>query len=371
MPHHRQRIKRALSTFAAVSSTTAAAADTSDRVFVRFRLPAATATGDQPHQTALPVAIEDAQLKLMVRTHATGRLAAPAAANQTHVLAVYQLLEPGGRPQLLGERRFHLAAHQLQQQQQHRHHRQHLHHHHQWLDVSVTAAVRQWRRQPAANLGLLLHCVDCAAAGLHIVHADSPFEAAVPPAQLADAAHNGPELFVVAVADADAEAEAAADDLNAVDDATDDDDDAGDDGAAAAGHRQRRSRQKHRHTADGGAERRRVPRKTECTNGNRRCCRHRLDVVFQDVRGFEFIMQPLHFDAGYCRGKCPPRYNPAHQHAVLQSMLWLQDPQRVGRPCCAPSRLEELEVLHMDEEDATKMRVSTWTDMRVLECACS
>ncbi|KAJ6602315.1 Bone morphogenetic protein 6 [Pseudolycoriella hygida] len=113
------------------------------------------------------------------------------------------------------------------------------------------------------------------------------------------------------------------------------------------------------------------PRKTDCTKENHRCCRHTMDVVFKDLKGYEFIIQPKNFDAGYCRGKCPPRYNPANNHAILQSLVWKHDKTKATRPCCAPSKLMELEVLHVDENDHSKLKVSTWSDMRVLECACS
>ncbi|XP_011497944.1 PREDICTED: bone morphogenetic protein 6 [Ceratosolen solmsi marchali] len=112
-------------------------------------------------------------------------------------------------------------------------------------------------------------------------------------------------------------------------------------------------------------------RRTECHGDAKRCCRHRMAVTFKDLEGFDFIIQPKTFDAGYCKGRCPPRYNPAHHHALLQSLIWKEDRKKAPRPCCAPSKLAELEILYFDENDATKLKVSNWKDMRVLECACS
>ncbi|XP_037946934.1 uncharacterized protein LOC119678916 [Teleopsis dalmanni] len=111
--------------------------------------------------------------------------------------------------------------------------------------------------------------------------------------------------------------------------------------------------------------------KNYCTDRNQRCCRHTMEVIFKEIKGFEFIIQPKVFDAGYCHGRCPPRYNPAHHHAMLQSLIWKQNRTRAPRPCCAPSKLVELEVLHVDEKDSEKLKISTWTDMRVIECSCS
>ncbi|XP_057334152.1 bone morphogenetic protein 4 [Microplitis mediator] len=112
-------------------------------------------------------------------------------------------------------------------------------------------------------------------------------------------------------------------------------------------------------------------RRTECRGDNKKCCRHEMTVIFKDIKGFEFIVQPKNFDAGYCKGRCPPRYNPAHHHALLQSLIWKEDKRKAPRPCCAPSKLAELEILYFDENDPTKLKVSSWKNMRVLECACS
>ena len=112
-------------------------------------------------------------------------------------------------------------------------------------------------------------------------------------------------------------------------------------------------------------------RRTECRGDSKKCCRHQMNVIFKDLKGFEFIIQPKTFDAGYCKGRCPPRYNPAHHHALLQSLIWKEDRRKAPRPCCAPSKLAELEILYFDENDPTKLKVSNWKNMKVLECACS
>lgn len=112
-------------------------------------------------------------------------------------------------------------------------------------------------------------------------------------------------------------------------------------------------------------------RRTNCYKSNQRCCRHSMEVTFKEIKGFEFIIQPKVFDAGYCHGRCPPRYNPAHHHAMLQSLIWKQNHHKAPRPCCAPSKLVELEILHVDEKDSEKLKISTWSDMKIVECACS
>ncbi|XP_011158786.2 LOW QUALITY PROTEIN: uncharacterized protein LOC105195192 [Solenopsis invicta] len=113
-------------------------------------------------------------------------------------------------------------------------------------------------------------------------------------------------------------------------------------------------------------------RRSKCKgDNNKKCCRHELTVMFKDLKGFEFIVYPKGFDAGYCKGRCPPRYNPAHHHALLQSLLWKEDRKRVPKPCCAPSKLDQLMIVYFDENDTTQLKVSYWKNIQVLECACS
>ncbi|XP_066995538.2 bone morphogenetic protein 2-B [Anabrus simplex] len=109
-------------------------------------------------------------------------------------------------------------------------------------------------------------------------------------------------------------------------------------------------------------------RHIECHKPRQRCCRHTMEVIFNDI-GFSFIKQPKSFDAGYCRGRCPPRFNPAHHHALLQSLV--SKDKGAPRPCCAPSKLETLEILHADDESPEKLKLTEWEKVRVIECACS
>ena len=120
-----------------------------------------------------------------------------------------------------------------------------------------------------------------------------------------------------------------------------------------------------------------IHQRTDCPTGvyflatkKQRCCRHKMEVVFKELPGYEFIVQPYRFDAGYCKGSCPYRYNPANHHASLQSLIWRQKKGGAPKPCCAPSKLEQLDIIHIDEDDPNKLKVTTWSNMKVLECAC-
>lgn len=115
------------------------------------------------------------------------------------------------------------------------------------------------------------------------------------------------------------------------------------------------------------------PKKTAChKDKEKKCCRHQWIVDFKDVEGFEFVIQPLVFDAGYCEGTCSYRYNLAHTHAYIQSLLHHSGKNgNVPDVCCAATRVVDMEVLHLDETDPTKLKVSTWKKMRVMKCSCT
>lgn len=112
-------------------------------------------------------------------------------------------------------------------------------------------------------------------------------------------------------------------------------------------------------------------RKTDCTEGNKRCCRQEMVFDIGKLKEFDFIIQPKKFDAGVCRGRCPPTYNAAHNHAVFQGLLWKRNKNLIPRVCCAPSKLESLEILTIDEDDPTKLKVRDFEKMIVTECWCS
>lgn len=114
----------------------------------------------------------------------------------------------------------------------------------------------------------------------------------------------------------------------------------------------------------------RKDRRTDCKMGGKKCCRQEMNFDLEKL-GFSFIIQPKRYDAGICKGRCPPNYNAAHNHAVLQGIMWKKNKTATPRVCCAPSKLTHLEVLTVDEEDPTKLAVRDLPNMIVLECACS
>ena len=108
-----------------------------------------------------------------------------------------------------------------------------------------------------------------------------------------------------------------------------------------------------------------------------KCCRDDMIVKFRDLQGFNFILKPAEFNAFMCRGKCPARFRPLNDHSLLQSLLHMRQQRqegggggRVKRPCCVPAKLSSLPILHLDEEDPAKLKVTVWKSIVVTECAC-
>lgn len=202
-----------------------------------------------------------------------------------------------------------------------------------WMQFDVTKAVDDWLNGRVANKGLEIECDKCHRAGAriidNIIFSDS-----------SESSHSDSDLTPV---------------LNIV-------------SRMGETFREKRSRHHHTHQNDHLSSLRRT---TDCSASEKRCCRHPMHVNFTEIRGYEFIIQPKYIDAGYCQGRCPPRYLPSNHHAILQSLIWKENKHKVPKLTCAPSKLSDLDVLHLDEHDDTKLKISTWTNMIVLDCACS
>ena len=117
-----------------------------------------------------------------------------------------------------------------------------------------------------------------------------------------------------------------------------------------------------------------------------------MPVNIAELEGFGFIYQPRVFDAAFCGGKCPPRYHPLNDHSLLQSLMHIKSKRAalaaggggggrrrrrrrrrasIRNTCCSPAVFENLDILHLDERDPSKLRVTNWKNIIVSECACA
>ena len=78
-----------------------------------------------------------------------------------------------------------------------------------------------------------------------------------------------------------------------------------------------------------------------------------------------------------CKGRCPARYNAINDHSLLQSIMHLKtknskNPKnKVHRPCCVGTKFQPLDILHVDDRNASKLKVTHWKNVIVSECGCA
>jgi hypothetical protein len=115
----------------------------------------------------------------------------------------------------------------------------------------------------------------------------------------------------------------------------------------------------------------------ECTKTRRgkTCCRRSLKVKFSELGISDVIIEPHEFDAHVCVGRCnnnnAKRLSFSSTHAMLQHILHQTKGKKfTPRPCCVPTKLAELDVIHLDAT-GTKLEVTVLKDAIVTECGCS
>jgi len=192
----------------------------------------------------------------------------------------------------------------------------------EWLDINVTKTVAHWINSSKSDTGVLIRCPDCPAAGITIRTGGTTHVPTL---------HIQTELV--------------------------------------ATKRFKRSRGTRR------SARAKWRTLGGCKDGSlkgrqsSKCCRRSMKVRFDDLPKFDFIVAPREFDAFYCSGKCPARYNPANEHALLQSLLHMQKKNNIPKPCCTPTDLSGLHILHYDKFG--KLKTDLWSDVIVTECSCA
>lgn len=201
----------------------------------------------------------------------------------------------------------------------------------QWIQLDVTSIVRTWLQGEDKVLSIDIYCEMCSKYGINIVNKrDGSNEASQ---------KNNPALNVI----------------------------------GAVVRQKRKTTQEKQQQTTKKNKKDRKHKKTFCRHdGEKKCCRHKWIIDFKEMGGYEHIIHPRHFDAGFCEGTCPFRHNTGNNHAYFQSLAHHQlGKENVPNVCCAPTRLMDLEVLHLDEEDPTKLKVTTMKKMQAMRCSCT
>ena len=101
------------------------------------------------------------------------------------------------------------------------------------------------------------------------------------------------------------------------------------------------------------------------------CRRHQLYIAFKDLGWSDWIIAPDGFPAMFCNGECNfplGRNMNASNHAIIQTLVHLMTPEKIPSPCCAPLRLQPLQVLYLDDNNNVIMK--RYANMIVKDCGC-
>ncbi len=104
---------------------------------------------------------------------------------------------------------------------------------------------------------------------------------------------------------------------------------------------------------------------------HRECQRRILRVDFRDLGWQDWILAPSGYDAFYCYGECSFPLNShlnATNHAIVQTLVHLMDPDNVSKPCCAPTKLSGISVIYLDA--SSNVVLKKFSKMMVMACGC-
>lgn len=103
-----------------------------------------------------------------------------------------------------------------------------------------------------------------------------------------------------------------------------------------------------------------------------RGCRMRtLYVSFRDLRWKSWILAPEGYSAFYCSGECSFPLNAhtnATNHAQIQMLVHLMQPQNIPKPCCIPTKTTALSVLYFINE--IDVNLKKYRNIVARQCGC-
>ncbi|XP_061485313.1 nodal homolog 2-A-like [Rhineura floridana] len=106
-------------------------------------------------------------------------------------------------------------------------------------------------------------------------------------------------------------------------------------------------------------------------DGRSLCRRVDMIVDFEQTGFGSWIVHPKKYNAYRCEGECPSPVNETFKptnHAYIQSLLKLYQPNRVPCPSCAPVKMSPLSMLYYEKG---KVKVCHHEDMIIEECGCN
>ncbi|XP_045423917.1 growth/differentiation factor 2 [Lemur catta] len=122
------------------------------------------------------------------------------------------------------------------------------------------------------------------------------------------------------------------------------------------------------HTGAGSS----LARRKRSTGAGSHCQKTSLRVNFEDIGWDSWIIAPKEYDAYECKGGCffplADDVTPT-KHAIVQTLVHLKFPTKVGKACCVPTKLSPISILYKDDMGVPTLKYH-YEGMSVAECGC-
>lgn len=102
------------------------------------------------------------------------------------------------------------------------------------------------------------------------------------------------------------------------------------------------------------------------------CKKQSLYVEFKDIGWDSWILAPAGYEAYECSGICSfplTKHVTPTKHAIVQTLVNINSPQRAARACCVPTKLEPISLLYLDDTGVVTYKYK-FEGMVVAECGC-
>ncbi|XP_007534966.1 growth/differentiation factor 2 [Erinaceus europaeus] len=139
-------------------------------------------------------------------------------------------------------------------------------------------------------------------------------------------------------------------------------------GPAVAGGENKNDEDMEGYMAEGSA----LVRRKRSAGASNHCQKTSLRVNFEDIGWDSWIIAPKEYDAFECKGGCffplADDVTPT-KHAIVQTLVHLKFPTKVGKACCVPTKLSPISILYKDDNGVPTLKYH-YEGMSVAECGC-
>ncbi|KAM4838696.1 growth/differentiation factor 2 [Urocitellus parryii] len=115
-----------------------------------------------------------------------------------------------------------------------------------------------------------------------------------------------------------------------------------------------------------------LARRKRSIGASSHCQKTSLRVNFEDIGWDSWIIAPKEYDAYECKGGCffplADDVTPT-KHAIVQTLVHLKFPTKVGKACCVPTKLSPISILYKDDMGVPTLKYH-YEGMSVAECGC-